>query len=351
MNALLKFMSDNSYAGFFIANALTATILGGKNRDLQHKIAEENEAFQLRLEQQRNLSQEQMELEKIKFRRYLMELTREWQREERKQSFDNMARTTELHTFANQWKLNLRPSTILSLIKKANDTSPINVIFLHTPLVIGQNGQLTMRGQIANQMYKSIEDQIKKDVIIISDVKFHGKASKLETYTNADIMNIHYLMGSLPTIVFLPKYQDENIYLTVAMWDEISVRPLIRPLFSMPHDTILSSTDEKYRKEVIEKLHYTLSIITGTIRDKYAMLTWGKQPTLNALLDAKGNERIKQFALQNAGIRGFLMQENESTIQALDSAKTPALLNIYEQADINKMKALLVDQQKMLNAK
>lgn len=351
--AFTNFM--NGCAPFWIANSITSTYLGETNRERQFEIAKENEDFQLEMERARQIAQDEIEAEKIAFHRHLMNLQREHCREERIKQAANMEQQIELPFFAAQWPLALPADTIRKEIEQ-NKQQPLNILMLHTPLIAGRKGQMehreayiVKREQGKNGIYKNLEHAICQDMAIIGDVRFRRDAHKKENCTNADIMNIHFLMGSIPTLVIMPKYQDYRIFFNAAMWDEQAERPLIRPLFAMQHDPILAQEDENYCKEVIEKLHYTISIITGAIRDQYAMLTWGKQPSLPTLLNAEGNERMKQFAVSNNGIRNFLLQENESTRKALEM-KEPALLQLYAQADINYMLRSLDEQTKMLNA-
>lgn len=345
----------NGCGAFWVANAITSTVLGGKNRDLQRQIAEESENFQTKMQQKQQLSQEEMEKERIAFRRHLMDVTRQWQQKERAQSLENLSQTIELNAYKDLWPLKLAPSVILSDINNRDtqiengELTPMNLIFLHTPLLAGEKMADVVKQETV--VYNKLEEFISNDMKLISDVKFRVGAHKKECSTNADIMNIHYLMGGLPTLVIMPKYQDKCIYFTAAMWDEQASRPLVRPLFAMKHDPILAYKDENYRNEVIEKLHYTTSIVTGAIRDQYAMLTWGKEPVLNALLDAPGNERMKQYVLNNKGIKNFLRQENYDTLNALESSKNPKLLLVYDQADLNKMKDQVAKQRELLNAK
>ncbi len=354
----------NGCGPFWIANSITSTFMGEKNRDMQAKIADENETFQRTLQKQQQLSQEEMERERIKFRRHLMDLTRQWQREERAQAALNMDIHSELPHFVNQWPLALLPDTILSEIRHRQE-QPLNVILLHTPLIAGMKGQIMRRETPIlireKDVYNRLEFNINNNMPILGDVCFRQAADSfpidlvtmkpVPPLTSADIMNVHFLMGSIPTLVLIPKYQDERISLSIAMWDEQASRPYIRPLFAMPHNPILARDNEKYLDEVIEKLHYSVSIITGAIRDQYALLTWGKQPTLNALLEAKGNERMKLFAQQNRAIKEYLLQENTSTLKALETANNPKLLEVYEQADIDNMKGQLSIQRKLYNLK
>ena len=351
--AFTNFM--NGCAPFWIANSVTSTYLGETNRDRQFEIAKESEDFQKEMERARNITQDQIEAEKIAFQRYMMNMQREYCREERIKQAANLEQQIELPFFIDKWPLELAPDTILKEnIRKGKHS--LNVILLHTPLIAGKKGQMELREayirnreQGENGLYETLEYAIEHDMPFIGDVKFRKDAHKQEKSKSADIMNIHFLMGNIPTLVIILKYQDNRLFFNAAMWDEQAARPLIRPLFAMQHDPILAQEDENYCNEVIEKLHYTISIIIGAIRDQYAMITWGKQPTLSALLNGECNKRMKNFALNNSGMRNFLLQENEGIRKVLD-AKEPALLQIYDQADINYMLRSLEEQAKMLNA-
>lgn len=349
----------NGCGPFWIANSITSTILGETNRDLQRKISEENEQFQLKLERMRYESQEKIEAERIAFRRHLMDITRDYQRQERAQAANNMDKQVEISFFASQWPLDLPAATILEQTKKNHHN--LNVILIHNPIIASEKGMIKHRENyitnIEQDIYKLMEFSISQDAQQIGDVHFrqdacNKKEKKNPDYimTAADIMNIHFIMGSIPTLVIMPKYQDNMLYLSAAMWDELAARPLIRPLFALQHDPVLAYKDEKYRKEVIERLHYTVSIITGVVRDQYAVLTWGKQPTLHNLLNAPQNGRMKQFAKQSPAIKGYISQEYQSTLKALETDNKTSLLQAYGQTDIDRMKAMIAEQEEFLNA-
>lgn len=345
--------NDNTcFGAFWIANTITSTFLREQNGDLQLKINEENLKFQAHIQGLQHLTQVELENERIKFRRHLLEVTRQWQREERASSMSNTALQNQLLHFASLWPLKLLPDTILTEIQQKNaNTSKLNVILLHAPLIAGTKGQIVHReGSILkreNDIYKSLEFEINADTQTIDDVYFRQDAHGRETSTQADIMNIHFLMGSIPTLIFIPKYQDERISLTVAMWDEQSKRPYIRPLFAMPHDPVLARDDEKYLDEVLKKIHYTISIIIVAIRDHYALLHWGKQPVLIEMLHEECNKSMRAFALANKSIKDFIIKESTNLQRALDFVKGR---EIFEPADVENMKKKILEYQNLYNA-
>lgn len=341
----------NGCGPFWIANSMTSAYLGKINRDKQFEISKESEEFQLEMEHARNRVQDKIEAEKIAFQRCMMKLQREYCREERNMQAANLERSVEVSFFAAQWPLALPVHTILEELK--NEQRSLNVILLHTPLIAGVKGQIVGRENYIVkrelELYDGLEQSVYKDFELNTDVYVRRGAHTKEKCSSADIMNIHFLMGNIPTLVIMLKHQDNRIYFTVAMWDEQAERPLIRPLFAIPHDSILARENEKYCSKMVEKLHYTISIITGAIRDQYAMLTWGNLPILPNLLQKEGNENMKRYALENKGIYNFLQQENNSTREAL-SGQNPDLLQVYAQADVNNMLCLLDKQNEVFHS-
>lgn len=345
-------ITNSGCGAFWIANTITATFLGERNRGLQEKIAQENQDFQLRLEEMKNASQEQLEQEKIDFRRHLMELTRQWQREERTLSLGNMQQSIELGAYAQSFPLELAPATILKEMELRN-TNPIQemeVILLHTPLLAGIKGQMVSREAYIlkeeNKLYETMEYEIQEDTKHMGNIHFRKDACKKFRSSSADIMNIHYLMGNAPTLIVRPKFQNGKILFTAAMWDEQAIRPLIRPLFSISYNPILAQKEKKYSREVIERLRYIISIIIGVTRDQYAVITWGKQPTFNSMLEQ--NEQMKRFVMQNLVIAKYVIQENYNTIKALDSVNNPNILKIYEEIELKSMQKMVYEQMKCL---
>ena len=342
--------NNASCGAFWIANTITATFLGEKNRDLQQKMADENQAFQLQLEQMKNESQDQLEQEKIAFRRKMQNLTRQWMREERNLSLCNMEQSIQLGTYVQSFPLALPPATILNMIANKNNSAmqdpQMEVILLHTPLLSGTKGQMVSREAYVikkeTQLYDTLEYQIKADTAYLGNVNFHKDACKKFRTSNADIMNIHYLMGNTPTLVIRPKFQNGKILFTAAMWDEQATRPLIKPLFSISYNPILTQKDKEYSTEVIEKLHYIISIIVGVVRDQYALITWGKAPTLSKMLDS--NENMKLFVKQNSVIQNFVLQENDYTIKSLESKNNPNVLKVYEETELKTMQKMVYEQ-------
>ena len=115
-------------------------------------------------------------------------------------------------------------------------------------------------------------------------------------------------------------------------------RPLIRPLLNFDYNPVEAEKDIEYRNEVIELLHTSVSVITGTVRDSYMVLTQGVKPTLLNLLNDKGHADMKQLVMDNAELKAFIKGESDNILAALDEQNTPQLLEVFDKKDIEAIK-------------
>ena len=148
-------------------------------------------------------------------------------------------------------------------------------------------------------------------------------------------MNIHFFMGSLPTLVISPKYNDEGkMIFNAAVWEAQAIRPLIRPLFSISYEPLIAERDDEYLKQAIEKIETALTVIVGATRDSYMLLTQGKTPMLNTLLD----EKKKAIVEKDKTLKAFVKREYENIVDALNTKYSPKLLETYSKEDVEFMK-------------
>ena len=211
---------------------------------------------------------------------------------------------------------------------------------MHAPLL-----PLRAYGTDANaadaQIYKELEYTIKKnDVPLIGSVDFRKDACLKPDLSggNASIMNIHFLMSQMPTLVISPQYRDGKMYLSGAVWEPQASRPLIRPLLNFDFNPVEAEKNIEYRNEVIELLHTSVSVITGTVRDSYMVLTQGAKPTLPNLLNDNEHTDMKRLVEGNAELKAFIKGENDNILAALDEKNTPQLLDVFDKKDIEAIK-------------
>lgn len=338
------------YGMFWVANSISSTLLGWNNRRLQAQAHEKNQEFQLEMERARHITDDERMQEEIAFKRRLVVLSREQRQEAARESFNAQMQAIELrHYLQYCWPLDpLLPQTILQEIRNGADaTSPrLNVILMHAPLL-----PLRAYGTDANEqdvgIYKEMEYSIKKeDVPLIGNVNYRKDACQKPDLTggNASIMNIHFLMSQMPTLVIVPQYcegtngESGKMYLSGAVWEPQAPRPLIRPLLNFDFNPVEAKKSIEYRQKMIDLLHASTSVITGAVRDSYMVLTQGGSPTLPALLNDPKHEEMKRLVTGNTGLKAFIKQENENIIAALDEEKMPRLLEVFDKKDIEAIK-------------
>ena len=331
------------YGMFWMANSISSTLLGLKNRKVQDEAYERSEAFQLEMERARNLTDDQKRQEEIAFRRRMLEVSRQYRQEESSATFLSKMKVDELKKFLERcWPLEIQLARVFlkKTEKEKSLTHPyLNVILMHTPLLPqkkygGANEQ-------DKDLYESLEYAItQKDIPLIGNVHFWKDACCKPDFQggNASIMNIHFLMSQLPTLVIVPHYLNGHIGFKGAVWEPQSARPLIRPLFSIDYSPEKALTDNEYRKGAMVTFRAAVSVITGSVRDSYLLLTQGKKPSLPSLLNDSEHEQMKSIAASHEGIRKFIKQENENILASLNECATPHLLEVYSHEDINDIK-------------
>lgn len=338
------------YGMFWVANSISSTLLGWKTRERQEKAHERNQEFQLEMERARKITDDERMLEEIAFKRRLMAVSREYRREDAKASFISKLKLKELTYYLKYyWPLDpLLPEIILQEMQSGKGASnpQLNVILMHAPLL-----PLRAYGTDANVLdagiYKDLEYAIKQDdVPLIGNVNYRKDACHKSDLTggNASIMNIHFLMSQMPTLVIVPQYcegtngERGKMYLSGAVWEPQAPRPLIRPLLNYDYNPVEAEKSLEYRQKMIDLLHASTSVITGAVRDSYMVLTQGGSPTLPALLNDPKHEDMKRLVMGDARLKAFIKQENDNIIAALDEEKMPRLLEVFDKKDIEAIK-------------
>lgn len=332
------------YGMFWVANSISSTLLGWNNRRLQAQAHEKNQEFQLEMERARHITDDERMQEEIAFKRRLVALAREQRQEAARKSFNAQMQAIELkHYLQYCWPLDpLLPQTILQEIRSGADAANphLNVILMHAPLL-----PLRAYGLEANALdagiYNDLEYAIKRnDVPLIGNVDYRKDACHKPDLTggNASIMNIHFLMSQMPTLVIAPQYRNGKMYLSGAVWEPQASRPLIRPLLNFDFNPEEAEKSIEYRQQMIDFLHASTSVIIGAVRDSYMVLTQGGTPTLPYLLNDENHAEMKRLVTGNASLKAFIKKENDNILAALDEEKMPRLLEVFDKKDIEAIK-------------
>lgn len=327
------------YGMFWVANSISSALMGWNNRRLQEKAHERTQEFQLEMERARNLTDDHKIQEEIAFKRRMMAISRQYRQEESTVSFMTQMKAVELQNYLQQcWPLDPQlPYVLLQETERGNavTNSRLNVVLMRTPLLPQKKygGVNDMDAAIYNNMEYSI---MQEDVPFIGDLKYRKDACVKEDVRggNASIMNIHFLMSQLPTLVVVPQCNGDKMNFKGAVWEPQAARPLIRSLFNIDFSPKKALESNDYRKEVIEKMHAAVSIITGAVRDSYMLLTQGKTPTLSTWLSDSKHQSMRIIAHRERGIQRFIQQESNNILEALDEKSNPHLLEVFSKEDI-----------------
>lgn len=334
-----------------------AATMGMSMRNVQDQAYERNQKFQSELQHYKEVAQIEMENERVAFKRRMMNLSRQFRFEQNAKLFKQSLDGIEIQAFLNNIKYwPLQPSlqnTIIDVTKNALKTHSepsMKVIILHAPLLPTRS---SMTGEIANRedkkIYLDIEETIgTKDVPTICDVELWDGACRTTDFIggNANILNIHYLMSHIPTLVISPRYYEGKMYFNSAVWEAQASRPLIRPLFSLDYELYIEKNYEE-KKALVDHFRTAFTAIIATTRDSYMLLTRGEKPTFNLLLEK--DSRLKQSIMQDEVLHQFVKMEYLNILDALDPDKTPRLLEFYEIAEIAQMREVVINETKLLS--
>lgn len=336
------------YGMFWVANSISSTLLGWKNRQWQKEAQEKNLEFEMEMERARTIVEDQKIQEEIAFKRRMMAVSRQYRQKESLEMFNRQMKMIELeHYLQYCWPLDpALPDILFNEIEEESAVSKqrLNVILLHAPLLPTKR-----RGEQNDQdaaLYKALEYQIsREDVPIICDLFFREGAANKDQWGNADIsggnaaiMNIHFLMSQLPTLVISPQYCNGRMFINGGVWEPQTTRPLIRPLLDYEYNQDKALTDSEYQKRMMDLFHASITTITGVVRDSYMLITQGKKPTLPVLLNDNKHKEMKELVIGTPSLKLFVEKENNNIIDALDSANTPHLLEVFNKEDIDAIK-------------
>ena len=338
---------DFSYAAncgyFWVANSVVSTVLGKINRESQERIMLDSLDFQKEIERVRNSALDELEAEKIAFQRTLLKINRQNAFEQRIRKFNQQLDAIELDLYIKEcWPLDkAEPRSIREEIIKINETTadsqPLNVILLRTPLLPVERRGANPRDR---EIYQELERKLKNRLNILDDVYFRYDSCRniILKNGNANIMNIHFLMGCLPTLVITPQCDNRGkLIFNAAVWEASATRPLMRSLFSLDYEPFMAVREEyaEYFKQAIDKIETALITIVATIRDSYMLLTQNKPPRIRELLD----DAQKKIIEEDNNLKVFVKTEYENITKALDAKKTPKLLEVYSKTDVESMKS------------
>lgn len=312
---------------FWLANSITSTIMGFGNRSQQEINAEENQRFQIELENLRADFQEQSEKEKAARMRARMVVLRNQRLIESSKAYELQLASFQIQEFINSY-LPINKSYLFTLIEDSKknlgqyDIVP-NVILLHT-LQSSLN-------------YRVIEERVAEFCNSIGDVCFRQEYCTKDSGGNSCLLNLHAVLGCTPTIVISPYYVKDVIYVNSAIWDPQSSHPLIKPIFSFKCERERLKKDSEYKKSIEEKISVVAALFSAVARDAYMTITYGKEPILDKLLCNPNYKYIANAIQTNEfeALLEYLKYEYKGTSKFILERKLPTMLQVFSPIDID----------------
>lgn len=336
---------------FWVANSISATALGWNNRRLQEKAHERNEEFQREMQRAREISDDKRIQEEIAFKRRMVALSRQYRREESAEAFNAQLKLVELqHYLRHCWPLDPQlPYVFLNRISSSTiEPGVLNVILLHSPLLPQKKYGGANDDDLA--IYRNIEYRISnEDIPAIKNVKFWKDAAYKDDRGTVDIkagnarlMNIHFLLSQLPTLVISPSYSEGKMRFTGAVWEPQASRPLIKPLFEYDYDPVLASSDKKYLDSMIDIFHCAVSITIGVVRDSYMLMTCGERQTLGTWLNDNKHDHMRQILEREPMIKQFIENDKMALLESMDPEQNPKLLEVFTPEELINIHKLAI---------
>lgn len=312
---------------FWLANSVTSTIMGFGNRSQQEINAEENQRFQIELENLRVDFQEQNEREKAARMRARMIVLRNQRLVESSKSHELQLNSFQIQEFISNY-LPISKSYLFTLIQDSKknigqyDVIP-NVILLHT-LQTSLN-------------YRVIEEKVGEFCNAMGDVYFRQEYCTKDSGGNSCLLNLHAVLGDSPTIVVSPYYVKDVIYVNTAVWEPQSSRPLIKPIFSFKCERERLKKDLDYKKKIEEKVCVVATIFSALARDTYMAINYGKEPILDKLIHNQEFKYISDAIREKEyeSLLEYLKYEYDGTSRYILERKQPNMLQVFSPLDID----------------
>lgn len=328
------------FSPYMLISSTLQTIFGFDKRSEQEKQADLAKQHKIELRKAKEEFQDEMEAQKIADMRAKMAVARKYRSEERFQRTVLKHKTKELEAFFMKY-LPIKEKCIPTLLDEAehykklgyNSSCPLNVILLHT-----RQNELD---------YNEICDMMDHAAPTLGNVVYQRWCNK-DVARNAGILNLHAIMGNIPTVVISPYFRGGAIHFNASMWEAQSeTKPMIRPLFSIQCPQEYLAKGQKFtltgRKAIQESITLVSIIVSGCARDSYMLMTQGLSPTLpmylkenpdvlNALQKPEYRE-VFAFMLNEYTAAKSLLRNSECTSKLLSNEEMNSLASKAESAE------------------
>lgn len=320
-------MSEQGFGGCFspymLISSTMQTVLGFDKRSDQEIQLDLTQRHQLELRKAKEEFQDELEAKKMADMRAKMAIARKYRSEEKFEQTVLQHKTDELREFFMKY-LPIKKKCISILLDEAlqykeagyDASCPLNVVLLHA-----RQNELD---------YEDICNTLDRTVLFLGNIVYQRWCDK-DVAHNAAILNLHAIMGNIPTLVISPFFQEGVLHINTALWEAQSeMKPLIRPLFSFecPKDYFgLGQRLTSEGKIAIQKqLSFVSTIVSGCARDSYMLMTQGLTPTLPLFLKNNPKVLVELTRPENRQVREFMLNEYSAVKSLLGEAECTSKL-------------------------
>lgn len=314
------------------------SVFGFERRSQMEKQNDITKQHTLELRKAKEEFSDELEAQKVADMRAKMAVARRYRSEEKFDQTVLQHRTTELQKFFATC-LPISQVAIPILLEAAKNyktlgydsNCPLNVVLLHTR----QNAL----------KYDEICDELEKTEPALGNIVYRRWCDK-DAAHNAAILNLHAIMGNIPTLVISPNFEGGMFHFNVSMWEAQSEeKPLIRPIFSIkcPSEYIAPRMKftEEGRKAIQKRMTLISTIVSGCARDSYMLMTSGLKPTLPLYLENNPDVVRELMLPDNKELCQFMLDEYKSAQNLLSS--TTCNSGLLNQADMKSLSDMAMD--------
>lgn len=150
---------------------------------------------------------------------------------------------------------------------------------------------------------------------------------------NADIMNAHFLMSQLPTMIIIPIAIGGKIWLRAAIWDALTPAPIVRDLMAFDYDACKADASSTYLDDLFIVLRSAISVAIGLCRDFYKVLCLKSEPTLAKWLGDGNHEEERLVVLDYPEIHNFILAETNNLLDSFNQKFVAEVDQVYSSVD------------------
>lgn len=273
-----------TFAGIYIAamaaGGITNLLNGKWNRNIQKELAEKNQQFQERLEQNRQDFQLQRHLENANLQRELSEQNHLQRLAEQENNFKLMCAQTEWNLFLNHFPLEILPSVLRKFQINDDGTVALQVLFNKSN---NQNFSKFIYPRVEQGLRQFI--QFYHNVFNSKNIIFYQNAYKDNVYGDSFTANIRYAMNNMPVLVIDTNVLLDKTSITMTIWgfnNNYTNGIYQSTMFEIPYDLQKTNgtLDANILNNIADELLAHLKFAIGYIYDMYNLITYNHPPIL-----------------------------------------------------------------------